>query len=345
MTQYAGNLYDTTKSKDVALNTQRVQSSSLFGTRKLKFFTFSIYFTLYTDTPRFDTNKIDVTGGTATGKQVTYEFAEQATAPYAVGDTIYVYDMDHDIYDGEYTVVAATTSSVTVDWYKFGNPVTGGSIVRAGFNDPDSFYSYIVRAIQKVAEVYYLGAPTYVDFELFPSDYFGNFVFAISDELTTTDYDEQGYDQPEEGHDAAENSHPTDLASAILQALGNGDWYGYNGDGWSVAECQDLGWGLMPGPLAGDPGWSLANPNGFNFTPSDIRLKRNINLVETRNGIKIYSFQYLWSDEYFVGVMAQDLLGTEHESAVIEHNGFYTVNYGQLGFNMQLLSEYNATTV
>jgi hypothetical protein len=73
---------------------------------------------------------------------------------------------------------------------------------------------------------------------------------------------------------------------------------------------------------------------------SDSRLKRNIDLLETRNGIKIYSFQYLWSNAYFVGVMAQDLLGTEHESAVVERNGYYTVDYGQLGFDMQLLSEY-----
>jgi len=84
----------------------------------------------------------------------------------------------------------------------------------------------------------------------------------------------------------------------------------------------------------------------FDLTfPSDRRLKRNIELLETRNNIKIYSFQYLWSDEYFVGVMAQDLLGTKYESAVKERDGFYTVDYSQLGFNMQLLSEYTALTV
>jgi hypothetical protein len=79
--------------------------------------------------------------------------------------------------------------------------------------------------------------------------------------------------------------------------------------------------------------------------PSDRRLKRNIVFLETRNDINIYSFQYLWSDEYFVGVMAQDLLGTMYESAVIENNGYYTVDYSQLGFDMQLLSEYNALIV
>ena len=77
---------------------------------------------------------------------------------------------------------------------------------------------------------------------------------------------------------------------------------------------------------------------------SDRRLKRDITFLETRDDIKIYSFQYLWSDEYFVGVMAQDLLDTKHASAVVEHNGYYTVDYSQLGFDMQLLSEYCTLT-
>jgi len=78
--------------------------------------------------------------------------------------------------------------------------------------------------------------------------------------------------------------------------------------------------------------------------PSDRRLKRNIVFLETRNDINIYSFQYLWSEDYFVGVMAQDLLGTKYASAiVVEKDGYYTVDYSQLGFDMQLLSEYNAS--
>jgi len=263
MTRYAGNLYNPNNALGVALNTQKVQPSSLFGTRNLKFFTFSIYYSLYTNTHNFYDGAINVQGGTADGKQVTYTFSEQSTAPYAAGDTIFVSDMDHTQYNGEYTVVAATTSSVTVDWYQSGNPVTGGTIVRAGFNDPDSFYSYIVRAIQKVAEIYYLGAPTPLDWAIY-TDTFGNFVFGISDELTTSDYDENGDDEPEQGHDAGENSIPTDLASALSDAL-NDSVYGYggNGDGWSVAYCDDLGWSFAPGKLAGDSGFSLASPNNF----------------------------------------------------------------------------------
>ena len=72
--------------------------------------------------------------------------------------------------------------------------------------------------------------------------------------------------------------------------------------------------------------------------PSDRRLKRSIELIETKeNGIKLYSFQYLWSDEYFVGVMAQDLLDTPFESAATLKNGYYVVDYSKLGLEMKLL--------
>jgi hypothetical protein len=69
---------------------------------------------------------------------------------------------------------------------------------------------------------------------------------------------------------------------------------------------------------------------------SDIRLKRDITLLDTLyNGIKIYKFRYLWSDVEYVGVMAQDLLDSEYSSAVIKNSdGYYSVDYSQLGFNM-----------
>ena len=71
--------------------------------------------------------------------------------------------------------------------------------------------------------------------------------------------------------------------------------------------------------------------------PSDRRLKKQIKLLATLdNGIKIYSFEYLWSDVTFVGVMAQDLLeNPEWENAVVMmSNGFYAVNYSMLGLQM-----------
>lgn len=265
MPLYSGNLYNPSNAQDVALNTQKAQPSSLFGTRNLKFFTFSIYFSLYSNSNNFFDNAISVTGGSADGTHVTYEFAYQEVAPYAAGDTIFVTDMTYGRYNGEYTVVSATNSSVTVAWFESGEPVAGGRIVRANYNDPDSFYSYIVRAIQKVAEVYYVSAPSYKDAQYFDVN-FGNFVFAISDDLTTSD-DYEGYEYPS-GYGAneiapqIEGSSVASLASALKNAMDDTGGWGGNGDGWSVAFLDDLGWGFAPGKLAGSNGggWSLANP-------------------------------------------------------------------------------------
>ena len=273
MPQYAGNLYNQSNATEVAVNTQRAQPSSLFGTRQLKFFSFSMYWCLYTNTHYLQDNALGVTGGSADGQQVTYEFATQSTAPYAVGDTIYVYSMDHNQYNGEFTVVAATNSSVTVDWFRTGNTVTGGSIVRVAYMDPDSAYSYIVRAIQKVAEIYYLGRPSYQDIDFEQQNNFGSFVFAISDDLTTSDYDESGsdgtygygYPGNDRENDGPNMPVPTDLASALYDALNSYssphtffEW-GQNGDGWSLTVLDDLGWGFVPGQMAGDPGFGLIN--------------------------------------------------------------------------------------
>jgi len=77
---------------------------------------------------------------------------------------------------------------------------------------------------------------------------------------------------------------------------------------------------------------------------SDMRLKRDIvELVTLGNGIKLYSFRYLWEDTVYVGVMAQDLL--EHESykdaVVIKQSGFYAVHYDMLGLQMITLEEWH----
>ena len=76
--------------------------------------------------------------------------------------------------------------------------------------------------------------------------------------------------------------------------------------------------------------------------PSDIRLKRNVEFLEYKNDLKIYKFQYRWSDVIYVGVMAQDLLNTPYESAVSVDNGYYVVDYSKLGFEMQTYNEYSA---
>jgi hypothetical protein len=77
--------------------------------------------------------------------------------------------------------------------------------------------------------------------------------------------------------------------------------------------------------------------------PSDQRLKRDIHqFTSMPNGIKLYSFKYLWSDDVYVGVMAQDLLSNaQWKDAVITSNtGYYKVDYSKLGIQMMTLGQY-----
>ena len=80
-----------------------------------------------------------------------------------------------------------------------------------------------------------------------------------------------------------------------------------------------------------------------NPPPSDKRLKHDINyLGKLENGIKLYSFKYLWSDDVFVGVMAQDLLqDVNYQAAVVlMDNNYYAVNYKSLGLKMITLDQW-----
>lgn len=69
---------------------------------------------------------------------------------------------------------------------------------------------------------------------------------------------------------------------------------------------------------------------------SDIRLKANISRVgSTVFDLPLYRFSYLGGDEMFTGVMAQDVLGVMPEAVRRDASGFYHVNYGMLGIEMQ----------
>lgn len=77
--------------------------------------------------------------------------------------------------------------------------------------------------------------------------------------------------------------------------------------------------------------------------PSDRRLKTDIKYIKTlENGIKIYSFKYLWSNQSYVGVMAQDLLSSYPEAIIKDSFGYYSVKYGALGLRMLTLEEWQA---
>ncbi len=71
-------------------------------------------------------------------------------------------------------------------------------------------------------------------------------------------------------------------------------------------------------------------------TPSDARIKRDIKSVGmAENGLPLYEFRYLFGRRKYIGVMAQDVLGHTPEAVVRSPFGYYKVNYGMLGLEMQ----------
>jgi flagellar motor protein MotB len=71
---------------------------------------------------------------------------------------------------------------------------------------------------------------------------------------------------------------------------------------------------------------------------SDIRLKENINKTGvSKSGIPIYTFNYKGEKETWSGTMAQDLINTDNEGAVvITESGYYAVNYDMIDVDMKL---------
>ena len=78
----------------------------------------------------------------------------------------------------------------------------------------------------------------------------------------------------------------------------------------------------------------------YTYNASDIRLKENIILIGLSNlGINIYEYNYINDPEIrYIGVMAQELLGTQFEKAVtIAENGYYAVDYSKIDVKFEKL--------
>ncbi len=90
-------------------------------------------------------------------------------------------------------------------------------------------------------------------------------------------------------------------------------------------------------PPAGSP------PPGAPPAPSDRRLKTQIQYIETlHDGIKLYSFKYIWGGPTHIGVMAQDLLLTHPKAVILGRDGYYSVDYAQLGLTMTTETEWHS---
>ena len=111
------------------------------------------------------------------------------------------------------------------------------------YKDPNSLYSQLVRTIQKVAEIYYLGQPTSIHSS-------NSFVFAIASDTATWYYNEGTNDYPEEdpteliNNNADLNTLVDQLAAFFGGGPGNEE---YSDDVWNLAPLVDTGFGLMPG--------------------------------------------------------------------------------------------------
>lgn len=75
------------------------------------------------------------------------------------------------------------------------------------------------------------------------------------------------------------------------------------------------------------------------FAISDVRLKRDVALVGRRSdGLGLYRFRYLWSDEVFVGVMAQEVALILPDAVRRDPlTGYLGVDYGRLGLTLVAL--------
>jgi hypothetical protein len=134
---------------------------------------------------------------------------------------------------------------------------------------------------------------------------------------------------------------------AEMEATGNGAFLDRRKTWASTAAAAGGGTpGGFPGAGGGGgaPAGGAGGGGGAGGAPSDMRLKRNITaLYQTPDGIQLYRFKYLWSDQEYVGVIAQDLLQSHPEVLSQDELGYYRVNYSGLGLRMMTIEEWEVT--
>lgn len=91
-----------------------------------------------------------------------------------------------------------------------------------------------------------------------------------------------------------------------------------------VAAGQAIAGGQPPGQIQ-----QLGPPNSDRWLKRDIQ---HLSTAQTKQGsINLYRFKYLWDDQEYVGVMAQELLTTHPDAVLIGTGGYYRVDYDMLG--------------
>lgn len=75
---------------------------------------------------------------------------------------------------------------------------------------------------------------------------------------------------------------------------------------------------------------------------SDIRLKRDIVRVGEEGSFVLYRFRYLWSDQEYVGVMADDVAAVRPDAVLRGQDGFLRVHYNALGITFRTWEDWIA---
>jgi hypothetical protein len=82
---------------------------------------------------------------------------------------------------------------------------------------------------------------------------------------------------------------------------------------------------------------------GIGVYISDMRVKHDIvPLQHLANGLELYSYRYLWSDQVYVGVMAQDVQAVRPDAVTQGADGLLRVDYKRLGMRLQTIEEWKA---
>ncbi|MDR3467479.1 MAG: tail fiber domain-containing protein [Xanthobacteraceae bacterium] len=114
-------------------------------------------------------------------------------------------------------------------------------------------------------------------------------------------------------------------------------------DGWVRPVVRTI---VVPAHAASSPATTAAPttvaPTTTFIGPSDIRLKRDIAAVgRLANGLVLYRYRYLWSEQVYVGVMAQEVARIDRAAVVEGADGFLRVDYGRLGLRLMTWDEWD----
>ena len=82
----------------------------------------------------------------------------------------------------------------------------------------------------------------------------------------------------------------------------------------------------------------------MNLITADIQLKHDVVRIGTvAEGIGLYRFQYNWSDQVYVGVIAQEVQAARPDAVVRGHDGYLRVDYGAIGAPFQTWERWTAS--